>query len=310
MRQRKRKRSLNRPVLWAALELENRSGQGKRKVRTRIFDQLAANPWVSRSARLGYAANGLLYVIFGVAAALATVNISGRVRGTRGALNLLVAQPFGRLAVAIVAVGLCGFILRRLVQIFVPPTDGVPPKPVMRVLRRIGCALSGLMHIGIALTALQMTLGLSLRNPDGRSPNPDWVTLLLTWKLLNGWVTLLAGFVVIGIAVYEFYIAVYRRFTIDLQLERMSQRMKRATFACGIAGHGGRGVAFFIIGMFLVYAGYYVEEVEATGIGDLLRSLELQPFGVWILIIIAAGLTSYGLFLLLAAWHLRLVAAW
>ena len=310
MRQRKRNRILNRPGLWAALELENRSGQGKREVRTRIFDQLAANPWVSRSARLGYAANGLLYVIFGVAAALAAVNIGGRVRGTRGALNLLVAQPFGRLAVAIVAVGLCGFIIRRLVQIFVPPTDGVRPKPVMRVLRRIGCALSGLMHIGIALTALQLTLGMTLRYPDGRPPKPDWVTLLLTSTLLNGWVTLLGGLIVLSVAIYEFYIAMNRRFTIDLQLERMSYGMKRATFACGMAGHGGRGLAFLIIGMFLVYAGYYVEEVEATSIGDLLRSLEVQPFGMWILIAIAVGLIAYGLFLLLAAWYLRLLGTW
>jgi hypothetical protein len=294
----------------ATLEQENRLAHGTPEVRRRIFDQLAANPWVSMSARLGYAANGLLYVIFGGTAALAAVNIGGRVRGTQGALKLLVAQPFGRLAVSLVAIGLCGFILRRLVQIFVPPTDGVPPKPVMRALRRTGCALSGLMHIGIALTALQLTVGLIQINPDAQTPKPGWVTLLLTWNLLDGWFTLFAGLIVLAVAVYEFYIAIYLRFTIDLQLERMSTRMKRATFACGVAGHTGRGTAFLIIGMFLVYAGYYVEEVEATGIGDLLRSLEVLPFGVWILIVTAAGLIAYGLFLLLAAWYLRMLGAW
>jgi Domain of Unknown Function (DUF1206) len=90
----------------------------------------------------------------------------------------------------------------------------------------------------------------------------------------------------------------------------MSYRIKRAAFACGVAGYAGRGVAFLIVGMFLVYAGWYVEEVEARAIGDILRMVEAQPFGMWVLIVIAAGLTAYGLFLLLVAWYLRRVASW
>lgn len=278
--------------------------------RPRISDILAANPWVFRCARLGYASNGLLYVIIGGTTALAAVNIGGRVRGTRGALDLLVAQPFGRLAVAAVAIGLFGFILRSFVQIFVPPTEGVPPKLIMRVLRRIGCAVSGLAHIGIALTALQMTLGLTVMNPDEGTPRRDWVTLFLTWRPLDGWLTMLAGLVVAGVAVHQFYVAVSRRFTIDMELERMNYRIRRATIAFGVAGYAGRGVAFFIVGMFLVYAGWYVEEVEARTIGDILRIVEAQPYGVWIFIAVATGLIAYGLFLLLVAWYLRRVASW
>jgi Domain of Unknown Function (DUF1206) len=300
----------NGPELWGVPELENRPAQKQTEARPKISDLLAANPWVFRCAKLGYASNGLLYVIVGITAALAAVNVGGRVRGTRGALNLLVAQPFGRLAVAVVAVGLGGFILRSFVQIFVLPTIGVPPKPFMRVLRRTGCAVSGLAHIGIALTALQLTLGLTVMNPDEGTPRRDWITLFLTWRPLDGWLTILVGLVVVGIAVLQFYIAVNRRFTIDMEFERMSYRIKRAAFACGVAGYAGRGVAFLIVGMFLVYAGWYVEEVEARAIGDILRLVEAQPFGAWVLIVIAAGLTAYGLFLLLVAWYLRRVASW
>ena len=81
------------------------------------------------------------------------------------------------------------------------------------------------------------------------------------------------------------------------------------TLACGIAGHAGRGVGFLMMGAFLVYAGWYVEEVEARGYGDILRAVEARPFGWWVLIAVAAGLTAYGFYLLLAARHLRLVAA-
>ncbi len=96
----------------------------------------------------------------------------------------------------------------------------------------------------------------------------------------------------------------------DLELERMSRRVERATLACGVAGHAGRGVAFLITGAFLAYAGWFVEEVEARGYGDILRALEERPFGRWVLIAVAAGLTAYGFYLLLAARRLRLIAAW
>jgi hypothetical protein len=120
----------------------------------------------------------------------------------------------------------------------------------------------------------------------------------------------LVGLVIVGVAIFYFYKAVSRRFTIDLELERMSRHVERATLACGIAGYAGRGIGFLIIGAFLVYAGWYVEEVEARGFGDILRALEEQPFGAWVLIAVAAGLTAYGFYLLLAARYLRLIAAW
>src|ERR1043165_1018756 len=92
---------------------ERRLAWGQRDAFARNIDQLAASQLVYHLARLGYAAEGLLYVIVGGTAALATVEVGGRVRGMGGALDLIVAQPFGRLVVALVAAGLCGYILRR-----------------------------------------------------------------------------------------------------------------------------------------------------------------------------------------------------
>jgi hypothetical protein len=265
---------------------------------------------VWRLAKLGYCAKGLLYMIVGITAALAVMHVGGRVRGTRGALNLLVDSPFGRLAVALVAAGLCGFILRRLVQILVPPATGTPPKPVMRALRRAGYSVSGLGHVGIALAALRLTLGATALGGEGHAPGRDWASLMLTEKPLGGWLVLLAGLAVVGVAAFYFYMATSRRFTVDLEVERMTPRAKRVTFACGVTGHAGRGVAFFIIGALLVYAGWFVNEVSASGLGDLLRALEVRPFGTWILIGVAVGLIACGLYLLLAAWYLRLISTW
>ena len=77
-----------------------------------------------------------------------------------------------------------------------------------------------------------------------------------------------------------------------------------------VVGYAGRGLAFLIVGLFLVYAGWFVEEVEARGLSDILRTVEAQPWGTWMLIAVAAGLITYGAYLLLAARYLRLIAMW
>lgn len=303
-------RARNGLVTKAVSDEESQPARGRWDAFVRISEQLAASSWVYRLARLGYAAEGLLYVIVGATAALAAMKVGGRVRGTRGALNLLVAQPFGRIVVALVAVGLCGYILRRFVQVFIEPTQGKPPLPIIRVLRRVGFASSGLAHVGIALAALRLVLGLEVKSSSARQTSRELTTLLLVWKPLDGWLILFVGLIVAGVAVFFFYKAVSRRFTMDLELERMNGRVEKGTLACGSAGYAGRGVGFLIMGAFLTYAGWYVEKVEARGYGDILHTLEEQTFGVWILILFAAGLTAYGLYLLLAARCLRLIAAW
>ena len=276
----------------------------------RICAQLAASPWVRRFAQLGYGAKGLLYVIIGTTAALAIVNVGQRVRGTRGALNLVVASPFGRLGVALVAVGLGGFILRRLVQIFVSPKIGTAPKRFTRASRRMGYALSGLGHFGIALTAWQLVFGLTTSGRAEVTPARTWISRMLSsMPMSSSWI-LLAGLVIVGVAIFQFYLAVSRRFAVDLQLEQMSQRVRRMTFACGVAGHAGRGVAFLLSGAFLIYTGLFVDVAEAARFGNTVNTIETRPLGAWMFFAAAAGLTAYGLYLLFAAWYLRLIATW
>ncbi len=261
----------------------------------RMSEQLAASPWVRRLAQLGYGAKGLLYVIAGTTAVLAVVNLGQRVRGPRGALNLLLASPFGRLGVAFVAVGLGGFILRRMVQIFVPPKIGTAPKPFTRLARRMGYALSGLGHLGIALTALQLVLGLTTSGPAEVNPARTWLSRLLTSMPLGSSLILLAGLVIAGVAIFQFYLAVSRRFAVDLQLEQMGQHVRRMAFACGVAGHAGRGVAFLLSGTFLIYTALFVEAAESGRFGNSVNTIESRPLGACMFFAAAGGLTAYGL---------------
>jgi hypothetical protein len=263
---------------------------------------------VYRLARLGFAAKGLLYVIAGATAALAVVKIGGRPVGTRGALNLLAGQPFGRAGLALVAVGLGGFILRRVLQIFVPP-EGRPRLPVMRYLRPAGYLLSGLGHAGVALTAFQLVVGWRVRSPGTGARTRDWTTLA-TAGPFGGWLVLLMGLAVVGFAVFHFYMAATARFRVDLQVEQISGRWRGVVFSCGRGGYAARGMSFLIAGGVFVYAGLSAGSGGAHGIGGALRTIEALPFGTLLLLLIAGGLIAYGLYLIFVARYLRLIAGW
>jgi len=56
---------------------------------------------------------------------------------------------------------------------------------------------------------------------------------------------------------------------------------------------------------FLIEAAWHVNPREARGLGGALRALEQRPFGPWMLGIVAAGLTCYGLYLIVLAWYRR-----
>lgn len=80
-----------------------------------------AAPWVERFARFGYAARGVVYVTIGLLAERTAFRRTSEQPDSDSALRAIVIQPFGRFLVALLAAGLIGYVLWRLVQAVVDP---------------------------------------------------------------------------------------------------------------------------------------------------------------------------------------------
>ena len=88
-----------------------------------------------------------------------------------------------------------------------------------------------------------------------------------------------------------------RRFTVDLHLERMSYEIKWVTFTCGVVGHAGRGVAFFVAGAFLtvfaVGVGVYLgADAAADGVANGLVWLRRAAFGLAAAVVLLSAVRS------------------
>jgi hypothetical protein len=74
----------------------------------------------------------------------------------------------------------------------------------------------------------------------------------------------------------------------------------------GRAGIGARGVILVLVGVALARAGFAERPSEAGGMTDAMWTLFAQPYGKWLLAVVAAGLMCFGLFQLLHARYARL----
>lgn len=264
-----------------------------------------ASPWIEALGRFGHAAIGLVYAIIGILAAQAALGRGGGTTDSQGALAWLVQRPHGHALLVALAVGLAGYAAWRAVEaILDTDSKGSDPKGLAT---RLAYAGFGATYAILALSALR--LGLDRADGDaggGDATARDWTAWLLSQPF--GQVLVVAvGLGVVGVALFQFYVAYTEKFCDPLRMAEMSGSRQRQVRAVGRVGYAARGVAFAIIGMLLVAAGLHARPEEARGLGGALATLAEQPFGPWLLGAVAVGLVAYGAFMLVQARYRRIV---
>lgn len=271
-------------------KLQRTASKTKRQVR----------PWVEGLARAGYVARGLVYIVIGVLAFLSALSAGGQTTNSRGALHTIAGQPFGRILLGLVAIGLLGYALWRWVEAgFDPENKGSDAKGV---LQRLGSVLSGVAYAGLSLTAFRIVIGAT----GGKSSSQqDWTARLLS-QPLGQWLVVLIGAVVIGLGINAFSKAVSAKFREKLKTGEMSALENTWITRAGRAGYGARGIVWMMIGWFAIQAGRHSDASETRSLPQTLDTLAAQPYGPWLLGAVAAGLVAYGLYALAEARYRKI----
>src|SRR5918994_2445620 len=124
---------------------------------TAAVEMRAVAPWVARLARVGYAAKGVLYITIGVVAAQAAFGPGGGITDTHGALTAVHQLTFGGLLLFVIAAGLMGYAVWRVVEAIVDP-DG-RGHGAKGLALRTSFAARGLLHGTIGVAAFRMAQG-------------------------------------------------------------------------------------------------------------------------------------------------------
>lgn len=247
---------------------------------------------IERLARFGYGARGIVYCIVGGLALLAAIGRGGRAGDSESAIRWVLAGPFGAVLVGLIAFGLAGFALWRLIEGI---TDADRRGTSLKgIVVRLAHLLSAAIYTGLAITAGSLALGLGRGGGDAAQ---DWTAWLLA-KPLGLWLVGLIGLGVMGGGVAFLVKAAKGDVTDRLRLDAERCRWVKPV---GQFGYAARGIAFLIIGGFFLAAAWHQASSEVKGLAGAFAALRAQPYGWALLAVVAAGHFAFGAFGLIQA---------
>ena len=264
----------------------------------------AASPLLRFLERLGYAARGALYTVMGLLALGIALSVGrGQATDLSGSLVYLIANPYGKVVLIVMAIGLAAYSLWGFIRaIYDPLHRGSDASGYMA---RLGFVTSALSYAGLVILALQILAG-----SGGASGDSTQKTIA---SILNhpggGILTIVIGLIAIGIGLGQFLEAYRATFKKDLKGAEMSERERTNVIRLGRFGMFARGVTFLVIGWFIVQAGLHHDPGQVQGFGGAFTFLLVQPFGRVLLGIVALGFVALGLHSFACARWIRLMGS-
>jgi len=249
-------------------------------------------------ARAGFVARGLIYGIIGILAIKLAVGAGGKTANQQGALKTIAQQPFGRVLLILVAIGLAGYAFWRILRALL----GHGPEDSDTRFERFAAFASGLVYAGLCAIAVKILAG----SDSSGSENVHQKTAGVFGWPAGTWLAGIAGAVLIGVGLYQCYRGISRDFLKDSKTEEMSPAVRKWIEWIGTFGHLARGVVFGMVGVFLIKAAIDYNPDSAVGLDGALAKLAHNSYGPFLLGVVAAGFIAFALYSLSDARYRRI----
>jgi hypothetical protein len=258
-------------------------------------------PRLEQLARIGYAAKALLYATVGILAAQAALGRGGRTTDLAGALREVVRAPMGDALLLVIALGLAGYAVWRIVDA-ITDAEG-KGGDAKGIARRLGSAARGLAHGVLAVAAFHLATGSRDDSADDKGELASRAVDIAG----GAWLLWVAAGAILAYACYQLYRAYAAKLGSQLDLGAVSAGVGRWVIGLSRAGLAARGIVFGLIGVLLVRAARHEAPEEAGGIRDSLEML--GGMGRWPLAVVGLGLVAYAVYELLNARYRRIRVA-
>jgi hypothetical protein len=252
-------------------------------------EKIASRDEFAWLARTGLVARGVVYGIIGLLAFKLAVGSAGATTNQQGAFQDIARQSFGEVLLIAVAVGLAAYASWRLVRAGI----GHGSQETDSTFDRVAAMGSALVYSALCFTAVKVLTGASRGNGSG-APKKETAGVL-------GWsagplLVAVAGAVLIGVALYQGYKGLTRKFMDEANTAWMSRATERLYTALGVFGHLARMIVFALTGYGLLTAAIEFDPKEAKGLDGALAELARDPHGSVLLGVVAAGLIGFALY--------------
>lgn len=241
-------------------------------------------------AKSGYVARGIVFLL--VAALALFSGVTGGRPETKSALSTLLEQPFGRIWVGVIGLGLLGFVAWRLAQ-SLADSDGHGSNAKALVIR-IALFGSAVTYLGLAVYAIGHALLIAGGSDEaGEKGLAEWIMSKPFGSYLA--IAVGTGFIIGG------GITAAKGLTKNFERYLRLPGSRSVVMSICIYGLVARGLVFAITGVLFAYAGFRVDPEQAGSIADALQWLRQLPFGSILYIAVAVGLAAFGFYNLVEA---------
>ena len=251
---------------------------------------------IEKLARFGLSAKGAVYLILGVLTAMAAFNVGGQKAGQGDVLKFIYGQPFGKVLLSILAIGLIGYVIWRFVQAFRDPENEGNDKK--NIAKRAGYAGSGIIYAFLAYEAIKLIF------QNGSSGSGGGNKQIVSTLLEQPFGQILVGIVAVGLFIKagtQIYKAVSGKFAKKIKSTDLEPRIQNMVMKAGKVGFIARGVVAGIIGFLFLKAAIQANPNQAGGTESAFSFIQGNAYGSILLGIVAIGLACYGVFMIIKA---------
>ena len=251
---------------------------------------------LDHSVRVGLVAYGIVHLLIAwIALQLAFGEDQGSA-SSKGALSQLAQTPLGGPLLYVVAAGFGALVLWQLIEAVGGHRDKEGKK---RVFKRLGSAFKVVIYGALGWSALKIAMG-GGSDGGGTDTMTSKIMSMPGGPILVG----LVGLAVLAFACRLIYRGLSEDFADKLDIEgRLGDRGK-AFLTFGKIGYVAKGLAFFVVAGLFLWAAWSHDPKKSGGLDQALHKVLEQPFGMPVLIALAAGFACYGLFAFAWARHL------
>ena len=275
----------------AKRDMKNMEVKGKRAAK-----EAAYSPTMERLARLGYAIKGLIYITIGLLAIQGALGRGKTPADQLGAIRTFSQLPFAHVLLWVVLIGLISYslwgIIRAVMDPFHKGTD------TAGLLARGGYLVSAATYATFVLPTYHLIMG------AGSSGSNQTQLLAKIMSMPFGRLIVgVVGVAAIAAGLYQCYLGIQSKFEKQFKTYALTAENYRIAIQMGRFGTIARGIVFAIVGFFFFLAAYTASPGRAQGIDGALNYLAKQPYGLWLMGIVAVGLIAFGIYsLMTAAW--------
>ena len=251
-------------------------------------DKLDEHPWAEWLPKAGWLARGFVYGFMGWTVLMISFQKdSADEASSKGAVVALADQPYGRIVIGALAVGLVALVVwQALALALIRDTDA------KSWFKRLSGAGTMVIYAGLAFTATRAALGMSADNGGGIERLSKGLLSSTPGRI----VVFVAGAIALGVAGYRAYKAWEHKFLKHLDLDGCDPRRRKLITRLGTVGWIGRAFVVGLVAVFSMWAAVTADPDNAVGFDQGLRKVSVTSWGFVLVALAGLALIGYGLF--------------